>query len=598
MIITLSLLGNSNNSEASIKKANSYLQLAIQVKKEDKQKALDFFKRAEEISIEISNDTLLKQIYFEKGRLLDYYEDYQKSVDIYKKALIYSLKTKDHLISAKCYLNIGATYSYYGDFDKALENYNYSYQQFSIINDSIYTPKVTNNIALIYKDKGDYIKAIDFFNKNLEIYKKNHNTKSEALTYFNIGVIYWEQKEYKKALQIFEETESIYAEIKDEYSLAEVYNNIALIYAATNDSIHALNYFKKAIENSEKTNNRYVLGTALMNVASIIDNGSNTNKVKEYYQKSLDIFRSLGYKKGEASLLLNLSILQFKQQQNEIALKNAKAGLQIATQIRAINFQIEAYEILVNIYNQRKAYNLSVESYKALLALKDSMFSIETNKQINEIIEKHESKRKQEKLELLELTNKNQRLIIEKAEHQNIILSIILIAVFILLSLIFYLYLSKQRDLKRRIADNIKTAKEDLLFEQLLKQKANEKYKDSTLNVEQKDKLINELANLLIEEKYFLKPNLTIDILANQLGTNKTYLSQVINEHYATNFNSFINEYRIKEARKMLITQDYNNYSLEGIASIVGFNNRASFITAFKKYTGVTPSVFQKNNKF
>ncbi|MCD4795326.1 MAG: helix-turn-helix domain-containing protein [Bacteroidales bacterium] len=98
------------------------------------------------------------------------------------------------------------------------------------------------------------------------------------------------------------------------------------------------------------------------------------------------------------------------------------------------------------------------------------------------------------------------------------------------------------------------------------------------------------------EKKYFLNPKFTIEDCAKELHTNRKYISQVINESLEINFNNFVNEYRVKEVRKFLINPEYNNYSLNGIASMAGFHSRATFNSAFKKFTGLTPSYFKKKN--
>ncbi|MBN2669004.1 MAG: AraC family transcriptional regulator [Bacteroidales bacterium] len=71
----------------------------------------------------------------------------------------------------------------------------------------------------------------------------------------------------------------------------------------------------------------------------------------------------------------------------------------------------------------------------------------------------------------------------------------------------------------------------------------------------------------------------------------------MINETYDQNFNNYINSFRIKEARHLLTSKSYNNYSLEGIADMCGFNSMVSFNSAFKKFTGITPSYFQKSQQ-
>ena len=83
---------------------------------------------------------------------------------------------------------------------------------------------------------------------------------------------------------------------------------------------------------------------------------------------------------------------------------------------------------------------------------------------------------------------------------------------------------------------------------------------------------------------------------AKKLHSNRNYLSQIINEHFNVNFNNFVNEYRIKESRKLLLSSKYENYTIEGIATTVGFHSKTTFNNAFKKFTGVTPSFFRKNS--
>jgi len=123
------------------------------------------------------------------------------------------------------------------------------------------------------------------------------------------------------------------------------------------------------------------------------------------------------------------------------------------------------------------------------------------------------------------------------------------------------------------------------------------KYVASSLSNEQKKEIITGVVELMEKEKIFLNNKLTIDYLAVKLNTNKKYLSQVINELLKKNFYNLVNEYRVKEAQKLLLDNEYAHLSIEGIATTVGFNSKSSFNTAFKKNLGVTPSYYQKSQK-
>jgi AraC-like DNA-binding protein len=78
------------------------------------------------------------------------------------------------------------------------------------------------------------------------------------------------------------------------------------------------------------------------------------------------------------------------------------------------------------------------------------------------------------------------------------------------------------------------------------------------------------------------------------VNSNTKYVSQIINETYDKNFRTYINEYRVKEARKRLMEEKYGNYTIQGIAESVGYKSSTNFILAFKKTTGITPSLYQK----
>lgn len=117
---------------------------------------------------------------------------------------------------------------------------------------------------------------------------------------------------------------------------------------------------------------------------------------------------------------------------------------------------------------------------------------------------------------------------------------------------------------------------------------------DSDLNSEQNRDIILQLQKILNKNKKYCNSDITLDSLANEINVHRVYLSKAINSYLKMNFNAYINELRINEAIRIISNNELPNYTLEGISETVGFKNRTSFITAFKKHTGVTPSLFIK----
>ena len=120
------------------------------------------------------------------------------------------------------------------------------------------------------------------------------------------------------------------------------------------------------------------------------------------------------------------------------------------------------------------------------------------------------------------------------------------------------------------------------------------KYKHSQLSNDDKEKYSKQLFAYIKDYKPYLDPELTLAKLSKQLSIPSRYLSQIINEQTDKNFYDFINYYRIEESKILLNEKLRNEKYISEILFTVGFNSRSSFNSAFKKYTGYTPSDYRK----
>ena len=91
---------------------------------------------------------------------------------------------------------------------------------------------------------------------------------------------------------------------------------------------------------------------------------------------------------------------------------------------------------------------------------------------------------------------------------------------------------------------------------------------------------------------------LTLQKLAICLGTNRQYLSNYINQEKAMTFYDYINDFRLEEAKNLLDGLDEGRqYSIEEISNLSGFNSYSTFLRAFAKKYGQTPSKYLKNKR-
>lgn len=118
------------------------------------------------------------------------------------------------------------------------------------------------------------------------------------------------------------------------------------------------------------------------------------------------------------------------------------------------------------------------------------------------------------------------------------------------------------------------------------------KYVTSNLDIKEALKLNNDLQTIMELNKPYLKSDLTLQALSQEINIKPHYLSQIINQYHQKNFSDFVNFYRVKEAQKLILQN--SNLKIEAIGYESGFNTKTTFYTAFKKVSGCTPSEYRK----
>ncbi len=115
--------------------------------------------------------------------------------------------------------------------------------------------------------------------------------------------------------------------------------------------------------------------------------------------------------------------------------------------------------------------------------------------------------------------------------------------------------------------------------------------KGKKLDKEEAAVLSDKLEKIMFEKSLYKNPNLSLQDLSQELNISTHQLSQFLNHNLGKNFTSFVNEFRISEACKTIVSND--KITLESIGYDVGFNSKSTFFAAFKKHTGTTPLNYQ-----
>lgn len=106
-----------------------------------------------------------------------------------------------------------------------------------------------------------------------------------------------------------------------------------------------------------------------------------------------------------------------------------------------------------------------------------------------------------------------------------------------------------------------------------------------------------ELERLCLDQKIYRDSTLDRNRVAEMLCISPSYVSQLINSITGENLSTYLNRYRVEDAKALLTDKEFESYSLLSIGLECGFTSKTTYYNWFKKITGMTPSAYRKANK-
>lgn len=118
-------------------------------------------------------------------------------------------------------------------------------------------------------------------------------------------------------------------------------------------------------------------------------------------------------------------------------------------------------------------------------------------------------------------------------------------------------------------------------------------YTVSTLKNIDSNALELKLRQLMEVDKLFTQETLSLSSLAEQMNINSHQLSELINTRFGKSFSQLIREYRIAEAKRLLVAEPKSSILSIGLST--GFTSQSNFYTAFRELTDMAPGSYRKS---
>ena len=482
-------------------------------------------------------------------------------------------------------------------------------------------------IGKIYYYQGNYTNALDFFIRGLKICECCKDQSLIREFYLNMGNIYCTFQDYEKGISCYESGYKWCAEYPDnrcEYSLL---TNLVGAYSKLGNAEKTREYYfqmQKKISADDPVRtymNQLTWGLVLINEKKYRD-------AIAPFQRAADIARNFHLEpRYESASYSQLYHAYLNMNQKDSTLYYLNKCQKMAKEHNLVGTQVENYRVY-SILHEMSGDSQQALLYKSkFLSLSDSIFNVR---------EFHRVKNTQYLLEIGQVEKEISQLNREKAKketeirHQQKMLLFVMglsviAGIFLIIAYLQKKHLSvayqKIFNVNRELVDmgkynkNLRMEFEEKLnaVEQVLEsyhQKEAQPFpsKDapsstteiltsksysSKLDDTRKQALIEAINQIMETTHEYCKTDFSLEKLASLVHSNHRYVSQVINETYKKNFSSFLNEYRIREARKLM--SDINTcskYTIKTIAEKVGYRSHVTFGIAFKSIVGLTPAMF------
>jgi len=288
------------------------------------------------------------------------------------------------------------------------------------------------------------------------------------------------------------------------------------------------------------------------------------------------------------------------------AIATLKQSERIAVDLEMKDCKLEVYGMLARYYGLLNDHLSREHYYNQYTILKDTLTNYQQLASVSELEFRNELKGMEQ-----EMT--------EVKHHHEVMTLVSMVSLGFLLAMLvlFYLVYRKNVELTRsnqllyqKNVEMLRAEEEERRMRRQLQEKEpldsqptlspespadDVKYKSSHLSDDDKRQLLTRIQEVMETNEEIFSPDFSLERLAMLSGSKYKYVSQVINEHYGQNFNNYLNSYRIKEAcKRMNDVNNYGNYTIEAISESVGFKSRSTFVTSFKRITGLTPSQYQR----
>jgi AraC-like DNA-binding protein len=517
----------------------------------------------------------------------------KEALEIFFKTYNLSQKFNYPILEANACSELGNLFYFcFNDFQKAIEYYKKSLEIYSKIHNQYGEIKIHNNLAEVLMKTGRYRTALNEYIIALEGLEKMGDTylNNKIIVLGNLIDVSCILGNLKTAKEYINNYEIILKRLKIPERFLKLYTYKAKYYTRIGDYNNSLFWINKAhnlhnkiAKNSSPLAKARVSMSILTSKLEIQLKMNNLNEVKKGLINIEHILGKFPAPYAKARFLLVYSEYYYKVGKINKAVIKGEENVSLCEKYNFLKELSKVYSDLSIFYLELNKKDLSLKYYRknSLLNKRISMSNLPAD--VMGIIMKYEKRKLFNRLKKVK----------RKSKHTEILMSLLFLLIILLfifrIKTIKLKNIERLKQLEKNSMDKLKTLQDKLNeYSTQSNQKSEKNFPQNTENIMQ------EILKVIELKRLYLNMDLDLEQLEKEMKINRNYLSNAINICWGDNFNSLINSYRIKEAKKLLTEPKNSDLTILQICFKVGFNSKSTFNRVFKDKVKITPRQYRE----
>ena len=354
---------------------------------------------------------------------------------------------KDTLMLARGYQQLGNLIRRKGETINARKLYFQSLDLYKHLHDTSGMICAYNALGITYKYTSDFDSAALYYFKTLELCEMITYEWGIGPTLLNLGKIYIELRDYDNARKYTEQSIEYNSKFNVIRNVALAYTNLGIIAVSEHKNSEALLNYYKALDYNKQIENEIGINNVLINIGNVYKSDQDYEKALKHYKEAIEAFRLIGYKTGLVSALMSTADVYTSLGNYNEAFQILNSCLQITLETGEKHKRIDVYKSIYQTYFQAENFRKAYEYLEKYFVLKDSIFSIEKEQLVNELLLKYEKEKDEALILSLENENLAKDLRLKKRTNQrNVYLFSGLGIITFILFLLIYFRLKARKD--------------------------------------------------------------------------------------------------------------------------------------------------------